>query len=104
MDVSSINQIHIEECLYYIRTYGNHLMLVNFYCKHDMVAKALQYVLDKVSMIVLSRRYCIISGIYGVGYIFYREQYGERPPWMQPKNWSQSLLKSIFDYILYPRD
>ncbi|XP_061650672.1 zinc finger FYVE domain-containing protein 26 isoform X1 [Phyllopteryx taeniolatus] len=36
-----------EECLYYLNAYGTHLALVSFHMRHDAMAEALSYLLNK---------------------------------------------------------
>jgi len=45
------NQVHVQECLYYLTTYGNHHMLINFYREHGFLQRAAQYILDQVCVI-----------------------------------------------------
>ena len=47
------NMQHMQECLYYLNTFANHLMVVKFYVLHGFLSKAVQYCLDKVSMSML---------------------------------------------------
>ena len=45
---SSLDGSQMQECLFYLKTYGSHLALVNFYCKHGLLVNAIHYLLEKV--------------------------------------------------------
>lgn len=51
------NQVHLQECLFYLKAYGNHQMLVNFYREHGFWQKAVQYCIDKVSKRLVKEKY-----------------------------------------------
>ncbi|XP_078590684.1 zinc finger FYVE domain-containing protein 26-like isoform X2 [Branchiostoma floridae x Branchiostoma japonicum] len=44
---SQLSDQVFQECLYYLRTYGTHLDLINFYYSCNKLPKAVKYILDK---------------------------------------------------------
>ena len=45
-----MDDIQLKEAIYYLDTYGNHMLTVSFYQKHGYLQKALQYILENVSL------------------------------------------------------
>ena len=42
-----------QECLFYLRTYGSYLSVIDFHRRHGYYMKAVQYILDHVSTVEL---------------------------------------------------
>ena len=45
-----MDDIQLNECIYYLETYGNHSLLVSFYQRHGLIEKALQHIIDHVKL------------------------------------------------------
>ena len=43
-----LEEYRSNECVYYLRTYGNHSALISFYVRHSCWMKAARYILDNV--------------------------------------------------------
>ena len=43
-----MDDLQLEEAIYYLDTFGNHLLMVTFYQRHGYLQKALKYLLDNV--------------------------------------------------------
>ena len=44
-----LEEYRSNECVYYLRTYGNHSALISFYVRHSCWKKAARYIQDNVS-------------------------------------------------------
>lgn len=47
-----MDDMQINECIYYLETYGNHLLILCFYQRHGYLNRAMQYLLDFVSCLI----------------------------------------------------
>lgn len=45
---SNLDDIHFNECIFYLDTYGNYAMVASFYQKHGYIEKAFQYIYENV--------------------------------------------------------
>ena len=54
-----LEEYRSNECVYYLRTYGNHSALISFYVRHSCWMKAARYILENVS----DSFFCICSTI-----------------------------------------
>ena len=43
-----LEEYRSNECVYYLRTYGNHSALISFYVRHSCWKKAARYIQDNV--------------------------------------------------------
>ena len=48
-DECDLDVYRFNECVYYLRTYGNHSTLIAFYVRHGCWMEAARYILDNVS-------------------------------------------------------
>ena len=46
----ALDEVHFDECLFYLKTYGTYVSLVNFYRRHGLWQKAAKFILDMVSV------------------------------------------------------
>ena len=46
---TSMDSQQFQECVFYLRTYGSYLSVVDFHRRHGYYMKAVQYILDHVS-------------------------------------------------------
>lgn len=49
-----MDDIQMNESMFYLEAYGNHALVVSFYQRHGFLLKALQYILDNVSEFILN--------------------------------------------------
>ena len=45
-----MDDIQLKEVLFYLESYGNHMLMVSFYQRHGYLQKALQYILENVRL------------------------------------------------------
>lgn len=50
VDESSLDKAQFDEAIYYLKAFGSHLTMVQFYRRHGYLMKATQYILDHVSL------------------------------------------------------
>ena len=47
-----LEEYRSNECVYYLRTYGNHSALISFYVRHSCWMKAAKYILENVRIVL----------------------------------------------------
>jgi len=51
----SLDEPVIQECLFYLHSYGTHVNMVMFYRQHKLLSKAVHYILDQVCCLAINR-------------------------------------------------
>ncbi|XP_070571338.1 zinc finger FYVE domain-containing protein 26-like isoform X2 [Ptychodera flava] len=101
-----LDAAQLEECLYYLKSYGSHLSIVEFYKKHNFLPKAVQYIVEQQCSTEIFIEGLLLPSIKGGDLSQLQEQMLIYDPslekWNNYLNAScRYLIKKSYNHVLY---